>query len=86
MSLSEEELRKLKVDKTVDARGTSCPGPLLAAKRAISSVPVGGVLEVLSSDPGTKRDLPLWAKKVGHEFLGVIEEPGYWRIFVRRKK
>ena len=86
MSMSEEELRKLKPDKVVDARGTSCPGPLLAAKRAISEVPVGGILEVLSSDPGTKRDLPLWARKVGHEFLGVIEEPGYWRIFVRRKK
>jgi tRNA 2-thiouridine synthesizing protein A len=86
MSMSEEELRKIKPDKVVDARGTSCPGPLLAAKRAISEVPVGGVLEVLSSDPGTKRDLPLWARKMGHEFLGVIEEPGYWRIFVRRKK
>jgi len=84
--LPPEELKKLKVDKVVDARGTSCPGPLLAAKRAITEVPIGGVLEVLSSDPGTKRDLPLWAKKVGHEFLGVIEEPGYWRIFVRRKK
>ncbi len=86
MSMTPEELKKLKVDKVVDARGTSCPGPLLAAKRAISSVPVGGIMEVLSSDPGTKRDLPLWAKKMGHEFLGVIEEPGYWRIFIRRKK
>ncbi len=84
--MTPEELKKLKVDKVVDARGTSCPGPLLAAKRAISSVPVGGIMEVLSSDPGTKRDLPLWAKKMGHEFLGVIEEPGYWRIFIRRKK
>ncbi len=86
MTLSEEELRNLKPDKTVDARGTSCPGPLLAAKRAIAEVPVNGILEVLSSDPGTKRDLPLWAKKVGHEFLGALEEPGYFRIFVRRKK
>ncbi len=86
MSMSEEELKKLKANKVVDARGTSCPGPLLAAKRAMSEVPLGGILEVLSSDPGTKRDLPIWAKKVGHEFLGVIEEPGYWRIFVKRKK
>ncbi|MEB3757206.1 MAG: sulfurtransferase TusA family protein [Desulfurococcales archaeon] len=86
MSMSPEELKNIKSDKVVDARGTSCPGPLLAAKRAISSVPVGGIMEVLSSDPGTKRDLPLWAKKMGHEFLGVIEEPGYWRIFIRRKK
>jgi len=80
------DLKNIKPDKTVDARGVSCPGPLLAAKRAITEVPVGGILEVLSSDPGTTKDLPLWAKKVGHEFLGVIEEPGYWRIFVRRKK
>lgn len=86
MSMSEDELRNLKPDKTVDARGTSCPGPLLAAKKAMTEVPVGGVLEVLSSDPGTARDLPKWAKKVGHEFLGAIEEPGYWRIFIRRKK
>jgi len=84
--LPPEELKKLKADKVVDARGVSCPGPLLEAKRAITSVPINGIMEVLSSDPGTKRDLPLWAKKVGHEYLGTIEEPGYWRIFVRRKK
>ena len=80
------DLSQIKPDKTVDARGTSCPGPLLAAKRAITEVPIDGILEVLSSDPGTARDLPLWAKKVGHEHLGTIEESGYWRIFVRRKK
>ena len=84
--LPPEELKKLKVDKVVDARGVSCPGPLLEAKRSITSVPIDGVMEVLSSDPGTKRDLPLWAKKVGHEYLGTLEEPGYWRIFIRRKK
>jgi len=81
-----EELKKLKVNKTVDARGTSCPGPLLAAKAAISEVPVGGILEVLSSDPGTKRNLPLWAKKTGHIYLKNVEEPGYWRIYIKRTK
>jgi len=86
MSMSPDELKKLKADKIVDARGTSCPGPLLEAKRNIGQVPVNGVLEVLSSDPGTARDLPLWAKKMGHEFLGSFEEAGYYRIFIRRKK
>ncbi len=75
-----------RVDKTIDARGTACPGPLLEAKRAIAAVPVGGLLEVLSSDEGTKEDIPLWAKKVGHEFLGTVEEAGYWRLFVKRGK
>ncbi len=84
--MTEEELRNIKSDKVVDARGTSCPGPLLAAKKSIAAVPVGGVLEVLSSDPGTNRDIPLWAKKMKYEHLGILEEPGYWRIFVKKTK
>ena len=84
--MTEEELRQLKPDHTVDARGTACPGPLLAAKRAMPKVPKGGILEVLSSDPGTNKDIPMWAKKVGHEMLGVLEEAGYWRLFVKRNK
>ncbi len=80
------DIATLKVDKTVDARGTACPGPLLEAKRAIAAVPVGGILEVLSADPGTNEDVPLWARKVGHEYLGNVEEAGYWRLFVKRGK
>jgi len=76
----------LNVDKTVDARGSACPGPLLEAKRGMAEVPIGGILEVLSSDSGTTEDIPLWAKKVGHQFLGSIEEAGFWRLFVKRGK
>lgn len=84
--MTTDELKNLRADKVVDARGTSCPGPLLAAKRSITEVPVGGVMELLSADTGTKRDVPLWAAKMGHEFLGVVDEPGYERIFVKRMK
>jgi tRNA 2-thiouridine synthesizing protein A len=80
------DLSTLKVDKTVDARGTACPGPLLEAKRGMAEVPVGGVMEVMSSDSGTNEDIPLWAKKVGHLYLGNVEEAGFWRIFVKRGK
>jgi TusA-related sulfurtransferase len=47
---------------------------------------MGGIMEVLSSDEGTNDDIPLWANKVGHEYLGNISEAGYWRIFVKRNK
>ncbi len=83
--MQETELRALKT-KVVDARGTSCPGPLLETKKAIVGLPVGGVLETLSSDEGTKADIPMWAKKTGQEFLGILGESGYDRIFVRRLK
>jgi tRNA 2-thiouridine synthesizing protein A len=76
----------LKIEKVVDARGTACPGPLLEAKRAIAGAPMGSIMEVMSSDSGTAEDIPLWAKKVGHEFIGTVEAAGYWRIFVKRGK
>lgn len=84
--MNTDELKNLTVAAHVDARGTACPGPLLEAKRGMASVPMGGIMEVLSSDEGTNQDLPLWSKKVGHEFLGIIEEAGYWRIFVKKGK
>ena len=86
MMASSNELSEITVDKQVDARGTACPGPLLEAKRAITSVPMNGVMELLSSDQSTNSDVPRWAKKVGHEYMGTLEEAGYWRIFVKRMK
>ena len=81
-----EELSKLTVSKVVEARGTACPGPLLEAKRGMAEVPKNEIMEVLSSDEGTNDDIPLWCKKVGHDYLGNIEEAGHWRLFVRRMK
>lgn len=84
--MSTVDLSTVKANKVVDARGTSCPGPLLDTKIAISTIPVGGILETMSSDEGSKADIPVWAKATGQEFLGIISEPGYDRIFVRRAK
>jgi TusA-related sulfurtransferase len=69
--MTPEELEKLKVAKKIDSRGSSCPGPLLDAKKGIGEVNVGEIIEVISNDEGTKRDIPAWAAKVGHEALGV---------------
>ncbi len=81
-----EQLRHLKVDKTIDARGVACPGPLLEAKRAVTGVPLHGVMEVISSDEGTTEDVPLWARKVGHDYLGTVPDAGLWHVYVRKEK
>ncbi len=84
--MSERDLNQIKANKIVDCRGSACPGPLMEAKKGIGAVPVGGILEIWSSDPGTKADIPAWARKVGHEFIGVLTGDGYDRVFVIRKK
>jgi TusA-related sulfurtransferase len=80
------ELGTLTAAEIIDARGAACPGPLLEAKKGMGKVAMGDVIEVWSSDPVTKSDIGAWAGKVGHEFLGVIEDDGYDRVFIRRGK
>jgi tRNA 2-thiouridine synthesizing protein A len=82
--MNAEELKNLKVTQTVDARGTACPGPLLAAKKAVGDIESGDVLEILSSDEGTKNDIPKWCQKMEHIFLGVVEEDSYARLFLKK--
>jgi TusA-related sulfurtransferase len=86
MTLATLELETIVADKVVDARGAACPGPLLEAKKAMGTVPVGGVIEIWSSDPVTKIDIAAWAGKVGHEPLGNRQADGYERVFIRRGK
>ena len=82
--MTTEELRALTVKKSVDARGTACPGPLLAAKKAIGEISSGDIMEILSSDEGTKRDIPKWCQKKNHEFLGIIDEDSYSVLFMKK--
>jgi tRNA 2-thiouridine synthesizing protein A len=84
--MSSVDVSSIKAACCVDARGCACPGPLLEAKKGIGKVKVGEVLEVLSNDSGTKNDLPIWAKKVGHEYLGHLSMDGYDKLFIMRKK
>lgn len=84
--MTPEELKALNPDKVVDARGTACPGPLLEAKRGIADVAIGGIMEVVSSDEGTNKDIPRWCKKLHHDFLGILEDDGYWRLFLKKAK
>jgi len=72
--------------KTIDARGTFCPGPLMELIAGIKLLEVGDELEVLSSDKGSASDIPEWVNKVGHEMVSSTEEDGVWHIVVRKTK
>jgi tRNA 2-thiouridine synthesizing protein A len=84
--MTTDELRTLKIGKLVDARGTACPGPLLEARRSIGECPIGGVMEIQSSDTDTAETVQRWCKKMGFDYLGVVENDGFWSIYFRRTK
>ncbi|MDP3437784.1 MAG: sulfurtransferase TusA family protein [Bacteroidales bacterium] len=82
--MTTEELKNATVAKSVDARGTACPGPLLAAKKAIGEIESGEIMEILSADEGTKHDIPRWCNKMEHDFLGMVEEDSFTRLFLKK--
>jgi len=72
--------------KTIDARGSFCPGPLMELIRGIREGQVDDTLAVISSDNGSKTDIPAWVHKAGHELIGVFPHEGYDEIVVRKLK
>jgi tRNA 2-thiouridine synthesizing protein A len=76
----------VQIDKTIDARGMACPGPLMNLIGAIRQGEVGQVFEVLSSDEGSKTDIPAWIAKARQEMVEVIEDGGYAHFIVRKAR
>ena len=74
----------VKADRTIDARGSYCPGPLMELIKAIKEAKVGEVVAVYSSDSGSRRDIPLWVNKAKHEMLGIMDREGFAELVVRK--
>lgn len=74
------------VDRTLDARGLRCPLPILKAKKAILDVAVGGTLEVLTTDPGSREDFHVFAETTGHALVSEREDGGVFAFVLRRTR
>lgn len=72
------------VDKTLDARGLSCPMPSVKTALALEQMEKGQVLEVLTDDPVSRKDLPVWAQSTGNELLGIREEASTIKIYLKK--
>ena len=71
-------------DHTLDAKGLSCPMPMLRTKKEMDKIESGQVLEVLGTDPGSRNDLPGGCERSGHEFLGEKEDSGFIRFYIKK--
>jgi len=75
----------VKPDQVLDCRGLLCPLPVIKTNKAIKSLAVGQVLEMLATDPGAKPDMLAWSRQTGHELLEIDEQNGVYRFLIRRK-
>jgi len=74
----------MKTDQTLDCVGLYCPMPIFKTSEKIEELKPGEVLEVVADDKGIKMDMPAWCETTGHEFLGMEEEGGEIKVYVKK--
>ena len=75
----------VEIAETVDARGLSCPMPIVKTAQTIKTVPSGAVIEVLATDPGSMKDFVAWCKSTGNELIDQSSDATVYRFVIRRK-
>ncbi len=73
-------------DQVLDCRGVLCPMPVIRVSQAIKTIGVGRILELLTTDPGSRPDMEAWAKQTGHDLISSHEANGVFTFYVRRTK
>jgi TusA-related sulfurtransferase len=73
------------IDREVDARGLTCPLPILRAKKALAGMASGQMLKVLATDPGAARDFAAFAKQTGNEIIESSQQDGTFVCVMRRR-
>lgn len=72
-------------DTIVDARGKSCPMPVVMARKGINEVESGRLMLLEATDVGSKSDIPAWCRDLGHELVETSEDDGVFRYLIRKK-
>jgi tRNA 2-thiouridine synthesizing protein A len=75
----------IEVSQHVDARGLSCPLPIVRTAQAIKTVGSGEFIEVLATDAGSVKDFAAWSRTTGHELVEQSVDGGVYRFVLRRK-
>lgn len=73
-------------EKTLDAKGLKCPMPVVKTSKEIKDISVGGVLEILATDPGSMADITAWTKSTGNELLKAGKDGDVFKFYIRRVK
>jgi tRNA 2-thiouridine synthesizing protein A len=71
-------------DQELDASGLNCPLPILRAKKTLTGMESGQVLQIIATDPGSVKDFDAFAKQTGNELLESKEEGGKFLFLIKK--
>ena len=74
----------MKADQSLDCVGLYCPMPIVKTAERFKQLKERDILEVVADDKGIIEDMPAWCEATGHEFLGMEEEGGEIKVYVKK--
>lgn len=83
-TVRKEERPKDAFDKSLDACGLCCPGPLMQVKMCIDDLKDGQILKVTASDPGFYEDIKAWCKRTNNELVNIDKKGGIITAFIKK--
>jgi tRNA 2-thiouridine synthesizing protein A len=75
----------VEISETVDARGLSCPMPIVKTAQAVKALPSGAVIELLATDAGSIKDVAAWCRSTGNGLIEQSSDGAVYRFVIRRK-
>ena len=72
-------------DKELNARGLSCPLPIVKTKESLADMTTGQVLKVIATDCGAVKDMQAVADQTGNTLMSTAEESGEYIFFMKKK-
>lgn len=72
-------------DKELNARGLSCPLPIVKTKKSLNDMQPGQVLKVISTDCGSVKDMAAFAEQTGNTLLSQEEVNGEYVFYMQKK-
>lgn len=74
----------MQFDQEFDARGLSCPLPIVKTKKALTGMSAGQVLKVTTTDPGSVKDMEAFANQTGNALVGSQAEGKEFVFYLRK--
>ena len=74
----------MRADQSLDCMDLYCPMPIVKTAEKIKQLKTGEILEVVGDDEGIKQDMPAWCDATGHECLGIEDEGGEIKVYVKK--
>jgi tRNA 2-thiouridine synthesizing protein A len=74
----------MQTNHVLDARGLNCPLPILRTKKALNALEPGEIVKVVSTDPGSLKDMVSFCDQTGNTLVSSRQEGKDYEFVIQK--